>query len=109
MDVALGRMPDSEEHRWQYGFGTTILTWDGHPAPDSTAIAGPDSTLWAMRSLHGGTIHARLMWSPGTVRYMFGAVSIQGKDDLAKALGASPIRMVGPLHLDGNGELRFFR
>jgi hypothetical protein len=109
MDVALGRMPDSEENRWQYEFGKTTLTWDGHPAPDSTATAGPDSTRWAMRSLHGGTIYARLTWSPRTVQYMFGAVSIQGTDDLARAIGSSPIRMIGPLYREGNGQLRFFR
>ena len=109
MRVKMGRMPDTEENRWRYEFGKTSLTWDGHPSPDSTASTEPDSTEWVVRSLHGSELRAMFSWDPGTAHSMVGAVSIQGKDDLAKALGASPIRMVGPLYLEGSGRLIFYR
>lgn len=109
MKVEMGLMPDTEERRWRYEFGKTTLTWDGHPSPDSTASVEPDSTSWVVRSLHGSDLRATFAWNPGSAWHMVGAVSIQGKDDLAQALGASPIRMIGPLYLEGGGQLTFYR
>jgi hypothetical protein len=40
---------------------------------------------------------------------MVGALRVEGKDDLAKALQASPIRMLGPAFWGGSGEVTFQR
>jgi hypothetical protein len=48
-------------------------------------------------------------FTPEWSRPLVGVLSVEGKDDLAKALKASPIRFVGPRYYGGKGELRFSR
>jgi hypothetical protein len=40
---------------------------------------------------------------------MVGSLKVEGKDDLAKLLKASPIRFVGPVYQGGTGSLHFGR
>ena len=40
---------------------------------------------------------------------MVGSLQVEGNDDFAKAIKASPIRFVGPALLGGGGELAFGR
>jgi hypothetical protein len=40
---------------------------------------------------------------------MVGFLRVEGKDDFAKAIMASPIRFVGPARIGGGGEFAFGR
>ena len=45
--------------------------------------------------------------SPSFSRAMVGALKIEGKDALAKALKASPTRFAGPAYWGGGGSVAF--
>lgn len=105
---AFGTAPRGTDDRYVLRVGKTTITWNGHPASDSVAAApfkrsyvaeGGDDKPW------------RLDFSVSALsqRSMVGAVIVQGKDDLAKALGASPIRFVGPFYQGGSGEIALVR
>jgi hypothetical protein len=52
---------------------------------------------------------ARLTLTPEWTKAMVGSLRVEGKDDLAVAIKASPIRFVGPAVVGGGGELVFGR
>jgi hypothetical protein len=87
----------------------TLLIWRGQPTGDSTRVERPIQESWLVSGLRGGVWAAALTLSPSWSRPLVGSLTVEGKGDLAKALKASPIRFVGPLHHGGGGELRFSR
>ncbi|MGH7656662.1 MAG: hypothetical protein ACREL6_00410 [Gemmatimonadales bacterium] len=110
MDVELGLLPDSIDYRYQYRVAETTLTWDGHlSAPDTSRAVEPLEHNWLVRSTRGSLITATLGIEPLSRHYMAGILSIQGDEELAEALNASPVRMVGPMYLGGSGSIDFER
>jgi hypothetical protein len=105
----------SGDSRYQLKIGKTLITWDGRPVGDSTRVSEPIETDWmargrrSERSSRADWWHARLMLSPAWSRGMAGSLRVQGRDDFAQALKASPIRFVGPLYSQGGGEIHFDR
>jgi hypothetical protein len=105
----------SSDSRYQLKIGNTLITWDGRPVGDSTKVDKPLDADWLARGRRSETSrradwwHARLHVAPAWSRGMAGSLRVEGKDDFAKALKASPIRFVGPLYSQGGGELHFER
>jgi hypothetical protein len=93
--------------RYEVKLGKTLLTWDGRKVGDSTQANGPVSSQWRADRRRGGPTIARLTLSPEWTKAMVGSLRVEGKDDFAVAIKASPIRFVGPAVLGGGGELVF--
>lgn len=86
----------------------TKISWVGHPTGDprvgstqsmSFGLAGARNSIWRVTA----------STSPAETRLMVGALRVEGKDILAKALKSSPIRAVGPQETGGTAELIFHR
>jgi hypothetical protein len=105
----------SSDSRYQLKIGKTLITWDGRAVGDSTRVDKPIEADWLARGRRSETSrrtdwwHARLLLAPAWSRGMAGSLRVQGKDDFAQALKASPIRFVGPVFSEGRGELHFER
>jgi hypothetical protein len=54
-------------------------------------------------------VNGDLVLTASWSRAMIGSLKVEGKDDLAKLLKASPIRFVGPVYQGGTGSLQFSR
>lgn len=103
--ASFGTAPRGTDDRYVLRIGKTVITWDGHPASDSIAATpfrrsyvadgGGDNKPWRLD----------LSVNPASQRSLVGAVIVQGKDNLAKALAGSPIRFVGPFYKGGSGEV----
>jgi hypothetical protein len=101
---------DNTEDTYRVKIGKTLLVWKGHPAGDSTRVDRPIEEFWSLTGLRRqGVWNATLALKPAWSRPLVGSLTVEGKDDLAKALKASPIRFVGPFYHGGGGELRFSR
>jgi hypothetical protein len=87
--------------------GKTRLVWDGRAAGDSTRVEQPIQESWLAEGTRGTVWDVSTIITPGWSRPLVGALRVEGKDDLAKALKASPTRFVGPVYYGGGGELRF--
>jgi hypothetical protein len=102
-------VPSSDE-RFQVKVGKTTITWDGRAARDSAALKEPVRRSWAVTSTRGGGIAiGEIVLSPGYQRAMAGSLKVDGKDDFAKALRASPTRFAGPAYVGGGGSISFHR
>jgi hypothetical protein len=86
-----------------------VLIWRGRPAGDSTRVEQPIRESWSVPGLRTGVWTTQLTMRPAWSQPLVGALTVEGKGDLAKALKGSPIRFVGPLYHGGSGELRFLR
>ena len=95
--------------RYQLKLGKTLLTWEGREVDDSTRAVGPMSTEWRADSKRRGRMTARLTLAPEWTKAMAGSLRVEGEDDFADAIKASPIRFVGPVVVGGGGELAFGR
>lgn len=88
--------------------GATI-SFIGHPRQDSTLVPAQRTRTGAYvgnnRSLWG----VDLVFAPGQIAALAGALRIVGKRGLAKALDRSPIRLLGPMIFEGRGTVRFTR
>jgi hypothetical protein len=104
----VARVPDREggDDAWHFQVEKAKLLWSGHPTGEprveetqvmSFGLAGRRTTSWLLEAKS----------TPDTTRLLVGQLRVEGKDDLAKALKASPIRAVGPLEQGGRSEWRF--
>ncbi len=112
MDVIkddMGKVPESPKDRYEARIGKTVVTWDGFLAVDSTAAQNAPERRWWLDGLRNAVWTGRLTLRPAWERRLAGSLRISGKDDLAKALHGSPIRMLGPMYSGGSGEIRFYR
>ena len=89
--------------------GKTRLIWNGRATGDSTRVKGPLRELWLTKGASGTMWRVQTTVQPTWMRPLVGVLTVEGKDDLAKALKASPTRFVGPLYFGGGAELRFSR
>jgi hypothetical protein len=87
----------------------TVLTWEGRQVDDSTKAGGALTVLWRADSKRRGPMSARLSLTPEWTKGMAGSLRVEGDDDFAEAVKASPIRFVGPAFMGGGGELAFGR
>ena len=87
----------------------TLLTWEGRQVDDSTKAGGPVTTIWRADSKRRGPMTARLALTPEWTKAMAGSLRVEGDDDFAEAVKASPIRFVGPAVIGGGGQLAFGR
>lgn len=87
----------------------TTLTWEGRQVDDSTKANGAVTVVWRADSKRRGPMTARLALTPEWSKGMAGSLRVEGDDDFAKAVKASPIRFVGPAVMGGSGELAFGR
>ena len=92
----------SSDDRFEVKLGKTLITWDGRLANDTVRVKEPVTMDWALRDRG-----ARLSLSPEFALPMVGALKVDGKDDFAKALKASPTRFAGPAYRGGTGMVSF--
>jgi len=107
---ALDSVPESNRHQYQVRIGKTVLSWEGElVGRDSTASESLPPTTLFLDGIRGtrwtAPVTPQLQWT----RYLPGIFRVQGKDDLAKALQASPIRMFGPMYWGGETVVSFDR
>jgi hypothetical protein len=98
--------PRPDETRYQIRFGKTLLVWDGRAADDTTRSSAPVAWGWQATGRKGGWLTGALTLTPASSRMMVGSLRVEGKDPMARALQASPIRYVGPDYEGGAGELQ---
>jgi hypothetical protein len=98
--------PRPGETRYQIRLGKTVLTWDGRASDDTTRAPEPLSWVWESEGRRGGWVKGKLRFTPDASMPMIGSLRVQGKDPVALALQASPIRFVGPSYQGGSGELQ---
>jgi hypothetical protein len=99
----------SSEDRFQVKLSGAVVTWDGHLAGDSASVAQPVTNTWAVSGMRGGVVTGSLTLSPARSQPMAGSLKVDGKNDLAKALRASPTRFAGPSFGGGTGKVTFAR
>lgn len=106
-EPTVGKVPESTEDLYQVRIGRTVVTWEGHLAGDSASAAAPVEENWYTTSTRNSRIRATARFTPDSAQSVAGTLRIVGKDDLAKSLRASPIRMVGPMMWGGGGSIQF--
>ena len=99
----------TENDLYDVRVGKTRLIWNGRAAGDSTRVETPLRELWLTKGASGTVWRVQVTWQPTWMRPLVGVLTVEGKDDLAKALKTSPTRFVGPLLFGGTAELRFSR
>ncbi len=95
--------------RYRLRIRGTQLIWDGRPGVDSARVDAPLAREWRVARRRGGWMPGKLTLAPVWSRAMIGSLKVEGKDDLAKMLKASPIRFVGPAYYGGAGVFEFGR
>ena len=106
----LVKVPESTNQNYSVTIGKTVLSWKGQMSGrDSTAVGESRATTQIFdgkRSIRWAGVASL---APRWMRHLPGVFNIQGKDDLAKALKASPIRMFGPMYWGGDARVEFTR
>lgn len=107
LEATVGKVPESTEDLYQVRIGRTVITWEGHLAGD-TALGAPEvAENWYTDSARNSRITGLVSFHADSAQSIAGTLRIVGKDDLAKSLRASPIRMVGPMMWGGGGKIDF--
>lgn len=107
VESELGKVPESTEDLYRVRMGRTVITWEGHLAGDSAWAAPAVEENWYTQSSRNALISARASFHADSAQNIAGTLRIEGKDDLAKSLRASPVRMVGPMMWGGGGAIDF--
>jgi hypothetical protein len=114
--LTVGKVPAEDENgvpssddRFQVKLGGTVVTWDGRLAGDSAAVTEPVENTWTVTGMRGGVVTGSLTLSPSRSQPMAGSLKVDGKNELAKALRASPTRFAGPAYRGGVGKVSFAR
>lgn len=114
--LTLGKVPAEDENgvpstedRFQVKLSGTVVTWDGHLAGDSAAVAEPVQNTWVTVGSKSSVASGSLALTPARSQPMAGSLKVDGKNEFAKALRASPTRFAGPAYQGGNGKVTFGR
>ena len=103
-------IPESNRHRYEIKIGKTVLSWDGQLAGrDSTAVPDPGQSSLIFQGTRSIKWTATVASQPAWTRALAGVFRVEGKDDLAVALRASPIRQFGPMYWGGAARVEFTR
>ena len=106
-EVIVADAPDTTADLYSVKLEKTLLVWTGHVADDSSRVQSPIEESWSAPGFRRQEKPAHLVLTPVWSRSLVGALRVEGKGTLAKALKASPIRFVGPFYHGGEGQLRF--
>ena len=106
---SVSKVPATDNDLYVVRIRGTLLTWNGRPVGDSTRVEQPIQELWLGKGTSGTVWRIQSTFKPEWSQALVGMLSVEGKDDLAKSLKASPIRFVGPAYRGGGGELSFSR
>ncbi len=107
---SLAPVPESSRHHFSVTVRKTVLSWDGQFAGrDSTETTEPRQSSQVFDGLRGIHWNATESFRPQWTRSLPGVFRVDGKDDLANALKASPIRMFGPMYWGGDARVDFSR
>ena len=103
-------VPATGRHRYSVTIQKTVISWTGELAGrDSTPSAETEPSYQIFDGKRGiqwsATVHSSSRWT----RTLPGVLHVEGKDDLAKALKASPIRIFGPMQWGGEARIEFER
>jgi hypothetical protein len=74
--------------------------WSGHATGESS-VGTTHSMSFGYAARRSNSLLIQEEWTPETSRLMVGALQISGRNTFAKALGASPVRAVGPEEVGG--------
>ncbi len=105
--MQFGLAPKSTDDRYVIQLGKTTVIWDGRAGADSLVPSEPEVHHFLREARSGPPSVARFEVRATERRSMIGALIIEGKDRLARALRKSPIRFAGPLLRGGQGSLSF--
>lgn len=83
-----------------------VISWSGHPLADSS-VGKTRSVSFGYGGPKTGNWLVRLESAPATNRQIVGNLSIDGRNTLAKALLASPVRAIGPQDAGGTTTITF--
>lgn len=99
---------DGEDDEWELVLDGTKLSWSGHQT--GTARVGTTRSMsFGYAGHRNSTWLVALRMAPAEEQSQVGALRIEGKNALAQALKASPIRAVGPLSRGGELTMTFRR
>lgn len=114
--LTVGKVPAEDENgvpssddRLQVKLRGTVVTWDGRLAGESAAVAKAIEDTWSVAGMRGGVVTGSLTLSAAHSQPMAGSLKVDGKNELAKALRASPTRFAGPSFGGGTGKVTFAR
>lgn len=109
-DRSLTILPGNEggDSETTFKVGKTRISWVGHPTGDPR-VASTRTMSFGYAGMRKSAWRITEEVAPGESRLMVGALRVEGKDDLAKALKASPIRAVGPFEQGGTATLTLHR
>jgi len=114
--LTVGKVPTEDENgvpstddRFQVKLSGAVVTWDGHLAGDSAGVAEPVESRWVRAGARGSMASGSLTLTPGQSQAMAGSLKVDGKNEFAKALRASPTRFAGPAYRGGEGKVTFGR
>ena len=105
----ISQAPNGTDELHELKIGKTRLVWNGRAVGDSSRVDHPIEERWLVKGASGTSWNVRLTLTPLWTRPLVGVLSVEGKDDLAKSLKASPTRFLGPRYLGGSAELIFSR
>lgn len=112
--LLVGKVPEEDQNgvpssddRVQVKVGKTLVTWDGRLVGDSVSVRAPMVTAWTSAVARGGVANGVLTLAPSYSGAMAGALKVEGKGALAKALKTSPTRFAGPAYWGGVGSITF--
>jgi hypothetical protein len=99
---------DGEDPTWEVALDGAKLVWVGHPTGESR-VASTRSVSFGYAGNRNSRWSGVLQSSGGSERAQVGALRIDGKGWLAKALKASPIRAVAAVATGGSTEITLQR
>ena len=99
----------STDQRFLAKLGKSTIVWDGRPARDSSAVRTQPQRAWVAPGARRGLVTGQVVLAAAHERPMVGALKVEGKGDLAKALKASPTRFAGPVYEGGSASITFAR
>ncbi len=110
--IAIDRDPDPiapEDSQYVIKMEGATITFIGHQNPDTVATLGPVKETGVFDGPINSVWTMAFSYTPDRVATLGGSVKIVGKRALAKALNASPIRLLGTSLIGGKGSVGFTR
>lgn len=104
--VSIRKNPDGGDDEIEVKIGKTKIFWQGHRT-GTPRVGTTRSMSFGYAGLRLTNWHVTFESAPAETFLMVGALRVEGKDDLGKALRASPIRAVGPLEQGGGATITF--
>jgi hypothetical protein len=99
---------DGEDPTWELGLDGAKLIWVGHPTGEPRVVS-TRSMSFGYAGNRNSQWSGVLQGAGGSERAQVGALRVDGKGWLAKALKASPIRAVAPTAVGGTAEITLER